>query len=60
MRTANEELNATLSKVRELKKDHLVEIKSLTSPPEAVRVVLAGVVILTTDFIKKNGGEIIM
>jgi dynein heavy chain len=48
-----------MTKVRDLKKEHLVEIKSLGSPPEAVRVVLAGVVILNTDYIRKNG-EIIM
>jgi len=46
-------------KVRDLKKEHLVEIKSLGSPPEAIRIVLAGVVILNTDYIRKNG-EIIM
>ena len=56
---ANEELEATLLKVRDLKKEHLVEVKSLLSPPEAVKIVLAGVVILMTDYIKKNG-EIIM
>jgi len=43
-----------------LKKEHLVEIKSLGSPPEAVKVTLGGVVILLQDRIKKNGGEIIM
>jgi dynein heavy chain len=52
-------LEATLSKVRDLKKEHLTEIKSLSSPPEAVRVVLAGVVIMNTDHVKKVG-EIIM
>lgn len=45
--------------MRDLKKEHLVEVKSLTAPPDGVRVVLAGVVILLTDYIKKNG-EIIM
>jgi dynein heavy chain len=60
VKVANEELAITLLKVKELQKDHLVELKSLSSPPEAVRVVLAGVVILTTDYIKKSGGEIIM
>ena len=52
-------MEATLSKVRDLKKEHLVEVKSLGSPPEAVRVVLAGVVILNTDYIRRNG-EIVM
>lgn len=46
--------------VKKLKKDHLVEIKSLGSPPNAVKVTLAGVVVLNTDYIKQNGGEIIM
>lgn len=48
-----------MAKVKELKKEHLTEIKSLSSPPEAIRVVLAGVVILNTDLVKKVG-EIIM
>ena len=56
---ANESLEITLLKVKDLKKEHLVEIKSLGSPPEAVKIVLTGVVILLTDYIKKNG-EIIM
>jgi len=59
VRDANEQLESTLVKVRELKKEHLTEIKSLSSPPEAVRVVLAGVVIMNTDHVKKVG-EIIM
>jgi dynein heavy chain len=42
-----------------LKKDHLVEVKSLANPPEAVRVVLAAVVILLTDHIKRVGEIII-
>jgi dynein heavy chain len=37
----------------------LVEIKSLGSPPNAVKVTLAGVVILNLDYVKKNG-EIVM
>lgn len=45
--------------MRELKKDHLVEVKSLANPPEAVRVVLAAVVILLTDHIKRVGEIII-
>lgn len=45
--------------VQKLKKEHLVEIKALGSPPIAVKVTLSGVVILFTDYIKKNG-EIIM
>jgi len=56
---ANNSLAATLAKVSELKKEHLVEVKSLGTPPEAVKITLAGVVILNTDFIKKVG-EIIV
>lgn len=53
-------MEKTLEEVQKLKKEHLVEIKSLGSPPEAVKVTLAGVVILTQDRIRKNGGDIIM
>jgi dynein heavy chain len=38
----------------------LGEIKTLSSPPRAVTVTLAGLVILNTEKIKKNGGDIIM
>ena len=55
VKEANDSLAITMLKVKELQKEHLVEIKSSVSPPEVVRVVLAGVVILNTDFIKKNG-----
>jgi dynein heavy chain len=48
-----------MTKVKDLKKEHLVEVKSLSSPPEAVRIVLAGVVIMMSEHIKKVG-EIIM
>jgi dynein heavy chain len=48
-------------KVNELKKEHLVEVKSLGTPPEAVKIVLAAVVVLLTDVVIKDiGGEIIM
>lgn len=60
MADANRTLEQTILEVRKLKKEHLVEIKSLGSPPSAVKVTLAGVVILMTDYIKSNGGEIIM
>jgi dynein heavy chain len=43
-----------------LKKEHLVEIKSLGQPPKPVRVILGGVVILNIDTVRKNGGEIII
>ena len=46
--------------VQKLKKDHLVEVKSLPSPPKAVKVVLGGIVILNMDYIKKNGGQLII
>jgi dynein heavy chain len=46
--------------VSKLKKEHIVEIKSLGSPPKAVRVILGGVVILLQEYIRRNGGEIVM
>ncbi len=46
--------------VKKLKKEHLVEIKALGSPPTAVKVTLGGVVILNLDTIKENGGTIIL
>lgn len=46
MADANNSLDLTLKEVQKLRKEHLVEIKSLGSPPEAVKVTLAGVVIL--------------
>lgn len=49
-----------MAEVQKLKKEHLVEIKSLGSPPNAVKVTLAGVVILNSDQIKKKGGDILM
>ena len=58
---ANIILDNTLKEVQKLKKDHLVEIKSLPNPPEATRVTLGGVVILFQDHIKKNlNGEIVV
>ncbi|EGR28022.1 hypothetical protein IMG5_184920, partial [Ichthyophthirius multifiliis] len=57
---ANIILSLTLAEVQKLKKEHLVEIKALGSPPQAVKITLAGVVILNTEKIKQNGGEIIM
>ena len=56
---ANISLEATLAEVQKLKKDHLVEIKSLTNPPKAVRVTLGAVVILNQDTVRKKGGQII-
>ncbi|KAL4427402.1 hypothetical protein ABPG74_009674 [Tetrahymena malaccensis] len=57
---ANRQLAETLAEVQKLKKEHLVEIKSLGSPPIAVKVTLGGVVILNMDAIRQNGGQIIM
>ena len=56
---ANASLEASLKEVRLLKNEHLVEVKSLGSPPQAVRVVLAAVVILMSDHIKKVGSIVI-
>lgn len=36
------------------------EIKNLPNPPVAIKVTLAGVVILLQDAIKKQGGQIII
>jgi dynein heavy chain len=53
---ANESLETTLLEVQKLKKEHLIELKSMTTPPVAVRVTMGGVVILLSDSIKKKGG----
>lgn len=58
---ANIILENTLKEVQKLKKEHLVEIKTILNPVDAVKVTLGGVVILFQDHIKKNlGGEIVM
>jgi len=49
---ANASLVSTLIKVKELKKEHLQEVKALGKPPLAVVIVLSGVVILLTEQIK--------
>jgi dynein heavy chain len=46
--------------VKKLKKDHLNEIKALANPPNVIRVVLGGIVILLQDSIKKAGGQIVI
>lgn len=46
--------------MQKLKKEHLVEVRALPNPPKALKVVLGGLVILNIDFIKKQGGNIIM
>lgn len=60
VREANEKLEETLKEVRLLKKEHLTEIKSFTTPSEVVKIVLQGVIYLSGDLIKSQGGEIIM
>lgn len=52
-------MDETLEKVKELKKDHLNEIKGFNSPSAAVVTVCTGLVILFWDWIMANGGEII-
>lgn len=46
--------------MKKLKKDHLNEIKALANPPNVIRVVLGGIVILLQDSIKKAGGQIVI
>ena len=53
-------LEKTIEEASNLKKDHLVEIKSLQAPPKAVKVVLGAVVLLNLDNLRKNGGDIIV
>lgn len=60
MDSANKMLADTLVEVSKLKKEHLVEIKSLGSPPPAVRITLTALVILCFNFIKSQGGDIII
>ena len=48
-----------MEKVKELKKDHLNEIKGFNSPSIAVQTVCAGLVILFWEWIMAGGGEII-
>ena len=42
--------------MKELKKEHLNEIKGFISPSDAVVVVCTGLVILFWDWIMANGG----
>jgi len=57
---SNKILEVTLLEVQKLKKDHISEIKSLSNPPRALKVILGGIVILNLETIKKAGGNIIM
>lgn len=60
MAEANASLEITLAEVKKLKKDHLNEIRALANPPNVIKVVLGGIVILNQDAIKKAGGQIII
>lgn len=60
MAEANASLEITLAEVKKLKKDHLNEIKALANPPNVIRVVLGGIVILLQDSIKRAGGQIVV
>ena len=60
MAEANHSLEITLAEVKKLKKDHLNEIKSLANPPNVIRVVLGGVVILLQDKLKAGGNQIVI
>lgn len=57
---ANTKLQITLAEVSKLKKEHITEIKALGSPPQGVKVTLAGCVILLMDYIKSKGGDVVM
>lgn len=46
--------------MKKLKKDHLNEIRALANPPNVIKVVLGGIVILLQDAIKRAGGSIII
>ena len=60
MAEANRILETTLIEVQKLKKEHLVEVKSLPNPPRAAIITLGGCVIMLQDFIKEQGGEIMI
>ena len=49
-----------MAEVKKLKKDHLNEIRALANPPNVIKVVLGGIVILLQDQIKKVGGQIVI
>ncbi|KAL4464296.1 hypothetical protein ABPG72_011341 [Tetrahymena utriculariae] len=57
---ANKILDETLIEVSKLKKDHLVEVKSLPNPPSACITILGGMTILLQDTLKEKGGQIIL
>lgn len=43
-----------------MKREHLIEVKSLGQPPIPVKVTLTGLVIILLDKIKEKGGDIVM
>lgn len=55
VREANMKLEKTLEEVKLLKKDHLVEVKSLKTPPKACIVILGAMCILMQDELAKRG-----
>ena len=55
----NAQLDYTLKYLKLLKKEHLIEIKSLGSPPKAVKVTITGLVIICIEKIKEKGGEML-
>ena len=57
---ANKTLEETLIEVSKLKKDHLVEVKSLPNPPSACITIIGGMTILLQDTLKEKGGAIIV
>lgn len=59
MALVKQELDKSLQHITQLKKEHLVEIKSLGQPPKGVVLTMAALVILCQNYIKSNGGEII-
>ena len=60
MAGANKILEQTLINIQKVKKEHLVEIKSLNSPPVAVKTCLTSLVILCERYIIEKGGEMIL
>lgn len=57
---ANKSLQETLLNISKLKREHLIEVKSLGQPPIPVKITLTGLVIILFDKIKDKGGDIVM
>ena len=49
------ELDAILAEVKLVKKESLIEMKTLSNPPKAIKIVLSAICILNLEYIKKNG-----